>query len=93
MSKVWVIVRKEWSEVFKNKMVLFAVAFLPLLFTAMPLGILATAATVEGHRLLVRRRCRAAPSVRIERRPLSLARPLTTTDLAPGAGRATAARR
>ncbi|MBN2503194.1 MAG: ABC transporter permease [Anaerolineales bacterium] len=42
MSKVWVIVRKEWSEVFKNKMVLFAVAFLPLLFTAMPLGILAT---------------------------------------------------
>ncbi len=40
MTKVWEIVRKEWSEVFKNRFVLFAVAFMPLLFTAIPLGIL-----------------------------------------------------
>lgn len=40
MEKVWVIARKEWAEVFKNRFVLFAVAFLPLLFTALPLGIL-----------------------------------------------------
>lgn len=35
-----VIVRKEWSEVFKNRFVLFTVAFLPLLITLIPLGIL-----------------------------------------------------
>jgi ABC-2 type transport system permease protein len=40
MDKVWEIVRKEWSEVFKNRFVLFAVAFMPILFTAIPLGIL-----------------------------------------------------
>ena len=32
--------RKEWSEVFKNRMVLFTVAFLPLILTAIPLGII-----------------------------------------------------
>lgn len=37
MKKVWVIIRKEWSEVFKNRLVLGTVAFLPLLFTAIPL--------------------------------------------------------
>jgi ABC-2 type transport system permease protein len=40
MDKVWEIVRKEWSEVFKNKIVLFAVSFMPLLMTAIPLAIL-----------------------------------------------------
>jgi ABC-2 type transport system permease protein len=40
MDKVWEITRKEWSEVFKNKIVLFAVLFMPLLFTAIPLFIL-----------------------------------------------------
>lgn len=40
MDKIWVIVRKEWSEVFKNRFVLFTVAFLPLVLTALPLGIL-----------------------------------------------------
>jgi len=37
MDKVRVIVRKEWSEVFKNRMVLFSVSFLPLVLTALPL--------------------------------------------------------
>lgn len=40
MSKVFTIIRKEWAEVFKNKLVLFTVIFLPLLFTAIPLALL-----------------------------------------------------
>jgi len=40
MKKIWTLVRKEWAEVFKNRFVLFSVAFLPLLFTALPLVIL-----------------------------------------------------
>jgi len=38
--KINVIVRKEWAEVFKNRMVLFTVAFLPLLMTAIPLAVI-----------------------------------------------------
>lgn len=38
--KIWVIVRKEWAEVFKNRFVLFTVAFLPLILTAVPLIIM-----------------------------------------------------
>jgi ABC-2 type transport system permease protein len=40
MNKINTIVRKEWAEVFKNRMVIFTVAFLPLLMTAIPLGII-----------------------------------------------------
>ncbi len=40
MKKIWTLMRKEWAEVFKNRFVLFSVAFLPLLFTVMPLAIL-----------------------------------------------------
>ncbi len=43
MNKIKTLVLKEWSEVFKNKFVLFSVAFLPLLFTALPLIILYSA--------------------------------------------------
>lgn len=42
MNKVIEIIRKEWAEVFKNKVVFFTTAFMPLLFTAMPLIILGT---------------------------------------------------
>src|SRR4030065_673900 len=38
MKAVWVIVRKEWREVFRNRMVIFTVAFLPLILTALPIG-------------------------------------------------------
>ncbi|TAK12676.1 MAG: ABC transporter permease [Anaerolineae bacterium] len=53
MTKIWTMIRKEWAEVFKNKFVLFSVAFMPLLFTAIPLGVLysmrgATAAEALG---------------------------------------------
>lgn len=40
MEKIRIIIRKEWAEVFKNKMVIFTVAFLPLIMTALPLIIL-----------------------------------------------------
>jgi ABC-2 type transport system permease protein len=40
MNKIKTIMLKEWAEVFRNRMVIFTVAFLPLLMTAIPLGIL-----------------------------------------------------
>lgn len=40
MRKIWVVIKKEWAEVFRNKMVVYVVAFLPLLFTLIPLVIL-----------------------------------------------------
>jgi ABC-2 type transport system permease protein len=40
MKKIITIIRKEWAEVFKNRMVIFTVAFLPLLMTVIPLGVL-----------------------------------------------------
>src|SRR3972149_4123463 len=39
MHKTWVVTRKEWAEVFKNRFVLFTIAFLPLMLTALPLGL------------------------------------------------------
>jgi ABC-2 type transport system permease protein len=40
MNKIRTIISKEWAEVFKNRFVLFTVAFLPLILTAIPLVIL-----------------------------------------------------
>jgi ABC-2 type transport system permease protein len=40
VNRIQTIIDKEWAEVFKNRIVLFTVAFLPLLFTALPLIIL-----------------------------------------------------
>jgi len=37
MRKTWVIIRKEWAEVFKNRFVFFTIAFMPLVLTALPL--------------------------------------------------------
>ena len=42
MQKVYTVIHKEWAEVFKNRFVFFTVAFMPLLFTALPLIILST---------------------------------------------------
>ncbi len=42
MHKIKTIILKEWAEVFKNKLVLSTVIFMPLLFTAMPLIMLYT---------------------------------------------------
>lgn len=40
MNKIKTIVWKEWAEVFKNRLVIFTVAFLPLILTVIPLGVL-----------------------------------------------------
>ena len=40
MDKIKAIIIKEWREVFKNRFVFFTVLFLPLMITAIPLGIL-----------------------------------------------------
>jgi ABC-2 type transport system permease protein len=47
MKKIWILIRKEWSEVFKNRFVLFSVAFLPLLFTALPLIMLSVSGNAD----------------------------------------------
>ena len=40
MDKIKTIIQKEWAEVFKNKMVLFSVIFMPLVFAMIPLVML-----------------------------------------------------
>ena len=40
MDKILTIIDKEWAEVFKNRVVLFTVLFMPLFFTALPLVVL-----------------------------------------------------
>ncbi len=57
MRKIRTIIWKEWAEVFRNRLVIFTVIFLPLLMTAIPLGIIystrstaaATATNVNGQ--------------------------------------------
>ncbi len=40
LHRVKTIIRKEWEEVFKNRMVIFTIGFMPVLFTALPLVVL-----------------------------------------------------
>lgn len=40
MHKILTIMRKEWADVFRNRLVLFTVLFIPLVFTAIPVGLL-----------------------------------------------------
>jgi ABC-2 type transport system permease protein len=40
VRKIVVLVRKEWAEVFRNRLVVFSVIFMPLIFAAIPLGLL-----------------------------------------------------
>ncbi len=47
-ERIRTIIGKEWSEVFKNRMVLFTVLFMPLLFTALPLIMLGTMSGAVG---------------------------------------------
>lgn len=48
MEKIKIVLRKEWAEVFKNRMVLFSIIFLPLLLTALPLIILYATSGAEA---------------------------------------------
>lgn len=40
IDRLKTIIDKEWAEVFKNRMVIFTIGFMPILFTVMPLGII-----------------------------------------------------
>lgn len=40
MKHITTIIDKEWAEVFKNRMVLFTLIFMPLIFTILPLAML-----------------------------------------------------
>jgi ABC-2 type transport system permease protein len=40
MNKIWSLIRKEWAEVFKNRVVLMVTILVPLLFAVLPLAIL-----------------------------------------------------
>jgi ABC-2 type transport system permease protein len=44
MNHIRTIIDKEWAEVFKNKIVLFTIIIMPLLFTALPLIMLSVTA-------------------------------------------------
>lgn len=48
MDKTIAIVRKEWAEVFKNKIVFSSVLFLPLILALLPLGMLFAFNNIEG---------------------------------------------
>ena len=37
MKHIRTIIDKEWAEIFKNRMVIFTIVLMPLLFTALPL--------------------------------------------------------
>lgn len=47
MKHIRTIIAKEWLEVFKNKMVLFTTALMPILFTAIPLIMVKTTSGVS----------------------------------------------
>lgn len=50
MDRIRTIIDKEWAEVFKNRLVLFTVTLLPVLFTALPLiALSATRGTGSGQ--------------------------------------------
>lgn len=48
MNKIRTIIGKEWAEVFKNRLVLISVLFLPLIFTALPLLTIWSMSNLEG---------------------------------------------
>lgn len=49
MNKIWTIIAKEWAEVFKNRLVLFSVAFMPLIFIALPVVTMVATESFEGE--------------------------------------------
>ena len=49
MNKVKTIIRKEWAEVFKNRMVLFTIIFLPLVLAILPLVMLGVGGALDAE--------------------------------------------
>lgn len=48
IKKIKTVIRKEWAEVFKNRLVLFTVAFLPVILMVIPIGTVAFTGGLEG---------------------------------------------
>ena len=48
MNRIHTIIDKEWAEVFKNRLVIFTVVLLPLIFTILPLVILYVTRSTAG---------------------------------------------
>lgn len=48
ISHIRTIIDKEWSEVFKNRMVIFTIILMPLIFTLLPLVMLGVMGSVTG---------------------------------------------
>ena len=48
MNRIQTIIDKEWAEVFKNRLVIFTVALLPVLFTILPLIVLSVTRSSGG---------------------------------------------
>lgn len=51
MKKIRILIQKEWAELFKNRLVLSTVIFLPLLFSSLPLIMLATTRETAGSEM------------------------------------------
>ncbi len=50
MDKIRTIIRKEWSQLFRNRLMMFSLILMPLLFTAIPLIILGvTSSEIQGN--------------------------------------------
>ncbi len=49
IGMIRILIYKEWAEVFKNRLVLFTVIFLPLLLSVLPLIMLATMGNMVGE--------------------------------------------
>lgn len=48
MQRIWTIIDKEWAEVFKNRMVLYTVIFMPVLMTILPLVMVGVTASTTA---------------------------------------------
>ena len=48
IDRIRTILDKEWAEVFKNRMVIFTVIFMPLIFTILPIVVLAVLGSSAG---------------------------------------------
>ncbi len=48
MKHIRTIIDKEWAEVFKNRMVIFTISFMPLIFTILPLVMLSVMGEAVG---------------------------------------------
>jgi ABC-2 type transport system permease protein len=53
MNRIRTIIDKEWAEVFKNRLVLFTVFFVPLMLTALPIAILYFTRSTTGSSEIV----------------------------------------